>query len=85
MVLVQEALVAERVFEYFICNEVDKIAVSAEVRSQDMSQVTKAVADEVGADRTGIRVSPFGGFLDVSMPFHPCPHEHHGQTLSLTI
>lgn len=32
-------------------------------------QVTKAVADEVGADRTGIRISPFGGFLDVSL--HP--------------
>jgi 2,4-dienoyl-CoA reductase-like NADH-dependent reductase (Old Yellow Enzyme family) len=29
-------------------------------------QVMEAVVDEVGADRVGIRVSPFGGFLDVS-------------------
>lgn len=31
-------------------------------------QVVKAVVDEVGADRVGIRLSPFGGFLDVSAP-----------------
>jgi hypothetical protein len=85
MVLVQEALVAVGVFTCSSCNEVDKIPASAEVRSQVMSQVTKAVADEVGADRTGIRVSPFGGFLDVSMLVYPYPHEHQGQTLSLTI
>jgi hypothetical protein len=29
-------------------------------------QVVSAVVDEVGADRVGLRISPFGGFLDVS-------------------
>ena len=34
-------------------------------------QIVKAVADEVGADRVGIRLSPFGGFLDVSASLCP--------------
>ena len=39
------------------------------------AQVTKAVVDEVGADRVGIRLSPFGGFLDVSGR-QPAPTAH---------
>lgn len=29
-------------------------------------EVVKAVVDEIGADRVGYRISPFGGFLDAS-------------------
>lgn len=39
---------------------------SAVLRDCANMQIVKAVVDEVGANRVGIRLSPFGGFLDVS-------------------
>lgn len=42
----------------------DKYGGPIENRARFAVEVVCAVAEEVGADRTGIRVSPFGGFLD---------------------
>lgn len=39
---------------------------SIENRCRFALEVVKAVAGEIGANKTGLRLSPFGGFLDVS-------------------
>ncbi|BDA42129.1 12-oxophytodienoate reductase 1 [Coccomyxa sp. Obi] len=42
----------------------DKYGGPIENRVRFALEITRAVVDEVGADRVGIRLSPFGGFLD---------------------
>lgn len=43
----------------------DEYGGSAENRNRFVVEVAQAVADAIGADRTGIRVSPYGAFNDV--------------------
>lgn len=49
-------------------NRTDQYGGNFENRTRFALEVTKAVADKIGKDKTGIRLSPYGAFNDVS-PF----------------
>ncbi|KAL4420266.1 hypothetical protein ABPG77_003445, partial [Micractinium sp. CCAP 211/92] len=53
-----------------INDRTDQYGGSIENRCRFALEVVKAVADEIGAENTGIRLSPFGGFLD-AVESHP--------------
>lgn len=53
-----------------INDRTDQYGGSIENRCRFALEVVKAVADEIGAEKTGIRLSPFGGFLD-AFDHHP--------------
>ena len=48
-------------------NRTDEYGGSVENRSRFLLEVTEAVVDEVGAEKTGIRFSPFGRFNGACM------------------
>lgn len=49
-----------------INHRTDEYGGSIENRARLVIEVVKAVADAIGADRVGIRLSPFGGFLNAT-------------------